>query len=171
MISIVAVDKNWGIGKSGDIPWKIPGEQKFFKEKTLNSTVIMGRKTFESLPNKKPLKNRRNIILTTNKDFKVNGAEVFNSIKDAINATKFDKTVYIIGGAQIYRLLIPYCEKALIAKIEGKFDADTFHPNLDDLPNWHIFKKDKTTVAENGIKYTRYEYINKNIKSFKSDFI
>lgn len=162
MISIVAVDDNWGIGLEGGLPWKIPGELVFFKEKTMGNTVVMGRKTLESLPGGQPLKGRRNIILTRNKDYTCKGAEVVHNpeeLFEAVRTTDPDK-IFLIGGAQIYRLLIPYCRKALVTKVGGEFEVDSHHPNLDRDSDWRIADKSESTTASNGITYSRYTYEN-----------
>lgn len=163
MISIVAVDKNWGIGKNNKLPWRIPGEQLFFKEKTYGGIIIMGRKTLESLPGGKPLEGRRNIVLSRNPDFKTEGVEPVSSPEELL-ALIHDETpekVFLIGGAQIYRLLIPYCKEAYITKVKGNFEVDTHHPNLDRDSDWRISDVSPEEISSNGIAYTRYVYENK----------
>ena len=162
MISLVAVDDNWGIGLNGDLPWTIPGELTFFKEKTLGNTVVMGRKTLDSLPGGVPLKGRRNIILTRNPGFLCEGAEIVKSpeeLLEAIHGLDPEK-VFLIGGAQIYNLLLPYCNKAYVTKVNGSFKVDTHHPNLDIDSDWRITDISGETVSSNGIAYRRYVYEN-----------
>ncbi len=162
MISIVAVDENWGIGKNNKLPWSIPGELVFFKEKTLGKTVVMGRKTLESLPGGRPLPGRRNIVLTRSWGYPVEGSDVVCSpeglmeLLDDINSDD----VFLIGGAQIYRLLLPYCSKAFVTKVKGTFDVDAHHPDLDSDPNWVIVDKSQPITSPNGIEYTRLIYEN-----------
>jgi len=161
MISMVAVDDNWGIGLNGDLPWHIPGEQVFFREKTIGNTIVMGRKTLESLTGGKPLKGRRNIILTRNPDFSCDGAKVvFNpeELLNAIHGLDSDK-VFLIGGAQVYRLLLPYCKKAYVTKVDGCFKVDSHHPNLDCDSDWRVADISEEIVST-GISYKRYFYEN-----------
>ena len=104
---VVAVDMNWGIGLNGTQTLVIPEDRKYFRELTKNSTVILGRRTLMDFPNAKPLPKRRNIILTTDKDFSVDGGEVAHSVEEAVELCKNDEQVFIIGGASIYRQFLP----------------------------------------------------------------
>ncbi len=148
---IVAVDKSWGIGKDNHLLVSIPQDMKFFRETTANNVVIMGRKTLESLPGGKPLPKRINIVISSDMDYVVAGAVVVHSINQAIaEAKKYnDKKIFVIGGASIYRQMLPYCDFAYVSKIEHEFDADTYFPNLDEMENWEI-----ESVSE------KYEYEN-----------
>lgn len=162
MISIVAADKNWGIGKDGTIPWKIPGEQKFFKETTYGGVIVMGRKTLESLPGGRPLEGRRNIVMTRNNSTDIHGVETvssFESLLELIHDEDPDR-VFLIGGSQIYRLLIPYCKKAIVSKVDGEYEVDTYHPDLDSDSDWRIADKSEEITSSNGIKYTIFTYEN-----------
>lgn len=138
---IVAVDKNWAIGYKNDLLVSIPEDMKFFRETTMGKVVIMGKNTLESFPNKKPLKNRVNIVIALEKDYKVEGATVVYSIEEALKeAEKYDtKDVYVIGGGSIYRQMLPYCDTAYITYINNEYAADTFIPNLDEMQDeWYI---------------------------------
>ena len=108
---IVAVDSNWGIGKDNKLLVSIPADMKFFRTTTTGKVVIMGRKTLESFPNGLPLKNRVNIVLTGNKDYKVKDAVVVHSVEEALEeAGKYPtEDVYVIGGDSVYRQMLPYC--------------------------------------------------------------
>lgn len=163
MFSLVAVDKNWGIGKNNRLPWKIPGEQLFFKEKTMGGIIVMGRKTLESLPGGKPLPGRRNIVLSRNENFTAEEAETVFSPEQLLKLIHNEdpKKVFLIGGAQIYRLLTPYCIGAFVTKVAGDYDVDTYHPNLDRDSDWRIADISPTVVSSNGTAYTRYVYENK----------
>ena len=160
MISVVAVDKNWGIGKNGSMPWNIPGEQKFFKETTMGGVVVMGRKTLESLPGQQPLKGRRNIIISRNRAFMIEKAETVSSTEALFNLLGCENPnkVFLIGGAQIYKLLIPHCTKAIVTKVKGEYDVDTYHPDLDNISNWRLTEESKEITASNGISYTICTY-------------
>jgi len=162
MISIVAVDKNWGIGINNKMPWRIPDEQLFFKEKTYGGIVIMGRKTLESLPGGRPLKGRRNIVMTRNPDFKMDGVETAKTPEALFSLIHNEdpKKVFLIGGSQIYRLLIPYCKEAYITKVDGEYNVDAYHPNLDRDSDWQVTETLKEVVSPTGISYTIYVYEN-----------
>lgn len=137
---IVAVDSNWGIGKDNKLLVSIPADMKFFRTTTTGKVVIMGRKTLESFPNGLPLKNRVNIVITRNKDYKVKDAAVVHSIEEALReAGKYpSEDVYVIGGESIYREMLPYCRKAHVTKVDYAYEADTFFPNLDETGEWEI---------------------------------
>lgn len=138
---IVAVDKNWAIGKDNKLMWSIPGDMKFFRETTKGNIIIMGRKTLESFPQGQPLKGRVNIVITRNPDYKVKGAVVVHSVEEAIEeAAKHAGEPYVIGGESIYRSMLEYCDVALVTKIDHAFDADTYFPNLDAEKGWEMIK-------------------------------
>ena len=140
MNCIAAVDRNWGIGKDGKLLAHIPRDQNYFREMTSGKTVIMGRKTLESLPKKEPLKNRRNIVISRSPGYEVKGALVVRSVQEALEAVSGcpAEDVFVIGGGKVYREMLPYCDKAYITRIDYAYDADTFFPNLDELPDWEI---------------------------------
>ena len=137
MISaIVAVDNNWGIGFNGDLLEHIPEDLKYFKTITTNNTVMMGRKTWDSLP-KKPLPNRTNIVITNNPNT-YNDAE-FMDLFDAKLYLIHNKNddIFIIGGGKIYKELLPLCDRVYVTKIFKDHDqVDTYFPNLDELDEW-----------------------------------
>ena len=137
MISaIVAVDNNWGIGFNGDLLEHIPEDLKYFKAITTNNTVMMGRKTWESLP-KKPLPNRTNIVITSNPNM-YNDVE-FMDLFDATLYLIYNKNddIFIIGGGQIYEKLLPLCDRVYVTKIFKDHDqVDTYFPNLDESNEW-----------------------------------
>ncbi|MGL1894413.1 MAG: dihydrofolate reductase [Spirochaetaceae bacterium] len=136
MISIiVAIDKNRGIGYKGNLLTFVPGDLPRFKKITTGHTVIMGRKTFESLP-KGPLPNRKNIVITRNMDLNIKGTTVVNSLKEAMSISKNDDEVFIIGGGDIYKESLPYAEKLYITHLEKEFNADTFFPEF--INEWNI---------------------------------
>ncbi|MEJ6505134.1 MAG: dihydrofolate reductase [Crocinitomicaceae bacterium] len=134
---IVAMDRNRGIGKNNDLMWHLPKDMNFFKTSTQNQIVVMGRKNYDSIPEKyRPLPNRENVILTRNTDFKAEGCAVFYSLRDALKAYKnqTDKVVFIIGGGEIYKLAIEQglVDEMLITYVNGDYDADTFFPEFDE---------------------------------------
>ena len=137
MISaIVAVDNNWGIGFNGDLLEHIPEDLKYFKQLTTGNTVIMGRKTWDSLPNK-PLPNRTNIVITNNTNME--GQAEFMDLTDVMLYFIYNKNddIFIIGGGKIYEELLPMCNRIYVTKIFKDHDqVDTYFPNLDESDKW-----------------------------------
>lgn len=157
---IAAVDNNWAIGFQNSLLVRIPEDQKWFRETTTGKAVIMGRKTLESFPNKAPLKNRTNIVITKDMDYKVDGAIVVHSIEDAIEAAKdfSDEDIFVIGGESIYRQMLPYCNVAHITKIDYTYQADAYFPNLDKEEGWVITDtSDERTYFDLIYEFVKYE--------------
>ncbi len=137
---IAAVDKNWAIGKDNGLLVSIPADMKFFRETTTGKVVVMGRKTLESFPNGLPLKNRVNIVLTTDHSYQVKDAVIVHSKEELEEELqKYNsEDIYVIGGESVYRLLLDACDTAHITKIDYAYEADAFFPNLDENPDWEI---------------------------------
>lgn len=156
---ILAADRNWAIGKDGDLLCHLPGEMKYFKEKTVGKTVIMGRGTLESLPGKKPLPKRENIVISGNPDYAVPGAVVLHSHEELFDyiRDKDSDEVMVLGGGRVYRELLPYCDTCYITRIYESFDADTWFVNLDEMPEFEIVWQSELQ-EENGIQYRFLEY-------------
>lgn len=157
---IVAVDKNWAIGNRGQLLVRIPNDHKMFREETTGKVVVLGRKTLETFPNGLPLQNRTNIILSTNKDYKVKDATVVHSIDELLEELKKYKSedVYIIGGASIYREMLDYCDVAHITKIDHAYDADAYFPDLDTNKEWTITEaSDEQTYFNLEYEFVKYE--------------
>lgn len=156
---IVAVDKNWAIGQDNKLLVSIPADMRFFRDETIGKVVVMGRKTLESFPSGQPLKRRTNIVVTRDKNFKLNDAIVVNSIEQALEAVKDYKSedVYVIGGASIYEQMLPYCNTAHVTKIDYDYHADTYFPNLDQMEEWRIVgESDEQTYYD--LEYAFYKY-------------
>lgn len=135
---IAAADKNWGIGLKNKLLTSIPEDMKFFRETTTGHVVVMGRKTLESFPNKKPLKNRTNIVLSRRPDYQVEGAIVVHNeeeLNEVLSGYASDD-IFVIGGEAVYNLLVDDCDTAYITKIDYAFEADAYFPNLDQKENW-----------------------------------
>jgi len=158
---IAAVDKNFGIGKDGDMPWHIPADLQYFKQMTLGKTIIMGRKTLESLPGGKPLKGRDNIVITANSQYICEGAAVCHSIDEAIEAVKDlpSDDVMVIGGAGIYGAMYSYCKRAYITKIDAEYDVDTSIVNLDEAVGWRI-ERVGDVHSDGEVEYRHVDYVN-----------
>lgn len=156
---IAAVDSNWAIGYKNKLLVQIPEDQRFFRTETTNKAVIMGRKTLESFPHGQPLKDRLNVVITSNLDYKVPGAVVVNTIDEAIEAVKDYKKedVYVIGGEAIYEQMLDLCDVAYITKIDYKYTADTYFPNLDEKPEWQLIEtSDEKTYHDLVYTYCKY---------------
>lgn len=136
---IVNVSKNWAIGRDNKLLFHLSQDMKFFKANTVGKTVVMGRKTLDSLPGGKPLPNRTNIVLTRNTDFVRDGVVVCNTIEDMLSSITDTDDVIVMGGESLYRSLLPYCTVALVTKVDATIDgADAYMVNLDDDPDWEI---------------------------------
>lgn len=157
---IVAVDNNWAIGYQNKLLVSIPADMRFFRDETTNKVVIMGRNTLETFPGGQPLKNRINIVITTKEDYKVKDAFVVRSIEEALELTKpYGKDeIYVIGGASIYKQMLPYCEVAHITKIDYTYLADTYFPNLDEREDWVLAEEsEEQTYYDLTYTFCRYE--------------
>ncbi|MBE0494671.1 MAG: dihydrofolate reductase [Thiomicrospira sp.] len=127
---IVAMGQNRMIGKDNKMPWHLPDDLKYFKSKTLNKPVIMGRKTFESIGSK-PLPNRPNLIISRNESFQAEGAKVFNSVEAALAELKECEEVMIMGGAQIYAQWLDRVDQLYITEVKASPEGDAFFPVID----------------------------------------
>ena len=156
---IVAADRNWAIGKNNKLMWSIPADMKFFRETTQGNVVIMGRKTLESFPQGQPLKNRVNIVITRNPSYKVKDAVAVHSVEEAIEESrKYDGDVFVIGGESIYRAMLPYCDTALVTRIDYAYEADTWFQNLDEDEEWELTDEgEEQTCFDLEYAFTRYE--------------
>ena len=155
---ILAADENWAIGNKGNLLCHLSGALKYFKKTTTGHTVIMGRTTLESLPGKKGLPGRKNIVLTTNKDFSAEGVDVVcGSIEELMETVSGDEDVFVIGGAKVYRQLLPFCDTCYITKIYDKFPADAYFVNLDERDEFKVTWEDEI-MEDNGIRYRFMKY-------------
>lgn len=155
---IAAIGKNNELGKNKKLIWSIPADMKFFKETTMGHPVIMGRKTYESIG--KLLPKRRNVIITRDTKYKASGADVVNSIEEALKLFKnYKEEVFIIGGAEIYRQSIPLADKLYITHIEAENKkADTFFPEIIPIV-WNEISHDEHQADEkNNLSYTFSKY-------------
>lgn len=154
---ILAVDKNWAIGKNNKMLYDLKKDLKHFKETTTGSLVIMGRKTFDSMGAALP--NRENIILSRDKNLKRDGALVFNDISEIISyAEESEKEAFVIGGSQICELFLEEIDEAIITKIDAESAADTYLHNFDEDPDFEIIEE-SSPIIDNGIeiKFVRYK--------------
>ena len=137
---IAAVDKNWAIGRNNKLLVSIPDDMKFFRETTTGKVVVMGRKTLESFPGKKPLKNRVNIVLTGDRSYQADGAVIVHDMEELHEELKKypSEDIYVIGGESIYKQLLDECDVAHITKIDFAYEADAWFPNLDEDKDWVV---------------------------------
>lgn len=157
---IVAVDENWAIGYKNELLIRIPADMKMFRQETTGKVVVLGRKTLETFPNGQPLKNRTNIILSTKKDYQVKDAIVVHSIEELLEELKNypSEDIYIIGGETVYRQMIPYCDVAHVTRIDRKYEADAFFPNLEEDGNWEITaESDEQSYFDTTYTFVKYE--------------
>lgn len=157
---IVAVDKNWAIGLNNKLLVRIPSDQKFFREETTGKVVVLGRKTLETFPGGLPLKNRTNIILSKDVNYKVKDALVVHSIEELLEEVKqYDtKDVYIIGGESVYKEMLHYCDTAHVTKINHAYEADTYFPNLDEIEGWEVTAcSEEQTYFDLEFEFVKYE--------------
>ncbi len=160
MKAILSADRNWGIGNGNKLLVSIPSDMKFFRQTTTGKVVVMGRKTLESFPNGQPLKNRTNIVLTSNPDYKVKDAVIAHSEEELLKTLEqYDsENIYIIGGESIYRMMLPYCDTVFVTKIDRAFQADTFFPNLDEMEEWQMTEEgEEQTCFDLEFRFTKYE--------------
>lgn len=161
---IVAVSENYGIGKDNDLLFSLPTDLKYFKEKTLNKVVVMGRRTFDSLPFK-PLKNRVNIVVTTDKTFFCDGVIVVHSFEELFEKLKEynDDDIFLIGGSSIYNKLIEKCRLAYITKVQKTVEADTFLTNIEQKENWKEISS-SDVLTENDLNFQFKVFENQVVK-------
>ena len=166
MKAIVAVDKNWGIGKKNDLLFSLPEDMKYFREKTLNKVVIMGSNTLKSFPNGNPLKNRTNVVLFPGGE-KRDDCIIVDSIDELKQElTKYNpEDVFVIGGAMFYKTMLPYCSEVYVTKVDADGGAEVFYENLDALDSWTCVSVSEP-VQTNGytIRFTIYK--NSNVLEF-----
>lgn len=156
---IVNVTSDWAIGRENSLLVTISGDLKNFRRLTTGRTVILGRKTLETFPGGRPLKNRRNIILSARPDYSVEGAETAGSLEALKPMLAEDEPVSVIGGASVYEQLLPYCSSAVVTKTELVIPADRYFPNLDEMPDWEVVETSEP-MEENGVIYRFVTYRN-----------
>lgn len=165
MKAIVAVDKEWGIGKNNDLLFHLSQDLKYFKDKTMGRVIVMGGNTLLSFPKSKPLPNRTNIVLTdvyTRDDCIV--CPTLEELSKELK--KYDTNdVFIVGGAMFYNTMIDYCDEAYVTRVDEVGGAQVFFPNLDEKENWIEVERSEP-IVDNGhvISFTKLK--NTNVKEF-----
>lgn len=160
MTLILVMDNDFAIGKNGGLLYSLPLDMKHFRETTKNSAVVMGRKTYESFP-KRPLPDRENIVLSRN-SAEIEGAMVFNNAEEMLAYVKtLDKKVFVIGGGEIYKLLLPFCDEALITRVYDSFGGDVFFYDIENDKEWEL--SESSSVFETNGKNIRFlRFVRKN---------
>lgn len=166
MKAIVAVDKNWGIGKKNGLLFNLPADMAYFKEKTLNKVVVMGSNTLKSFPGGKPLKNRVNVVLFPGGE-KRDDCTVVETLDEVFAEIKkyAADDVFIIGGAMFYKTMLPYCSEVLVTKVDADGEAEVFYENLDELENWSLISESEVSET-NGYKIKFTVYKNDEVKKY-----
>lgn len=157
---IVAVDSNWAIGNKDRLLVSIPNDHKHFREETTGKVVVLGRKTLQTFPQGQPLKNRTNIILSRDRNYRVKDATVVHSVEELLEELRQYDTedIYIIGGESIYRQMLPYCDVAHVTKIDHVYEADTYFPDLDRDETWEITaESEEQTYFDLAYTFVRYQ--------------
>lgn len=140
--AIVTADKNWGIGKNGKQITVIPDDVRYIRATTTGQTVIMGRKTYESIPHGQIPVNRNNIVLTKSTGLKPENSITASSVEEAIRIGRENKNdIYILGGGSVFRQMISYADEIQVTSIDYSYDADTFFPNIDKMPEWVLIER------------------------------
>lgn len=153
--AIVAMSENNVIGINNELPWHLPQELKYFKKITTGHTIIMGRKTFESIG--RPLPNRQNIVVTRQSDYKAEGATVINDLEEYLSHHK-EEDLFIIGGAELFKMSFPYLDTLYITEIHHSFEGDTFFPEFNK-DEWIIESRSEAQIDEKSkIKFTYFIY-------------
>ena len=167
MNAIVAVCQDWGIGNEGRLLVPNKADMRSFVAHTTGGTVVMGRTTLEGFPHARPLKNRRNIVLSSREGYEVEGAEVVRSIPEALAAIAHDdpKRVWVIGGARVYAELLPCCARAYVTKNACTLPADAFFPNLDEVPAWELERTEGSGTTAEGVGYEFCVYRNLDVRA------
>ncbi len=157
--AIVHADKEWGIGKGNDMMFSLPKDMKFFRSTTLGHTVVMGGNTLRSFPGGNPLKNRVNIVLSRGQ---VRDDCIFvrdyDELKKELKNRRNTEEIYVIGGGSVYKELLPYCDEALVTKVDAVGGAEVFFPNLDEHPDF-VCVDEGEPIDDNGytIRFARYK--------------
>ena len=167
MNAIVAVDNFWGIGKNNDLLFNIPTDMKFFRQKTLNKVVVMGKNTLLSFPESKPLKNRTNIVLsaTTPRRDDCIVVNSLNELKQKLTEYP-SQDVFVIGGAMVYETMLDYCDTIYVTKVDACGNAQVFFPNVDKMQNWSLVEKSQP-ILDGDKQITFCVYKNSNPKTIK----
>jgi len=164
MISIiVAIAENYAIGKNNDLLWHISEDMKLFKRITTGRTVVMGKRTFESLP-RRPLPNRRNVVITDIPGERIGGCDMAYSMHEAIALCPKEEENFIIGGASVYKQFLPFTDRLYLTRVHKPFDGDVFFPEID-FSEWRLLSREDFPESDNNdftYSFEVYDRIKKN---------
>lgn len=165
MRAIFHADREWGIGKGNDLMFRLPLDMKFFRETTAGKVVVMGLNTLRSFPGGKPLKGRTNIVLCP--DDVEEDVITVHSLDELLAQVKQYPAddVFVIGGASVYRALLPYCSEVLVTKVDADGNADVFVPDLDHTPGY-VLISESAPIEDNGYTIRFCTYRNERVRSF-----
>ena len=159
LILIASSDRNGGIGMENRLLMRIPEDMRHFRSQTLGQTVVVGRRTLESLKDGKPLPDRDTIVLSRREDFMVEGARVAAGLKELFDMLAPIRTrIYVIGGASVYRELAPFCGRAFITRFDGEWEADAHLPDMSAADGWLCVDEGAWRMSEKGVRYRIQEY-------------
>lgn len=158
LVLIAALARNGVIGINNTLPWHLPEDMKHFREATRGKPVIMGRKTWESLPDTfRPLPGRHNIVVSRNPTYQADGATVVSSLTAALDAAVNADDVFVIGGAELYRQALPLARRMMLTRIEQDFEGDAHFPSFTDA-DWQMTRQD-AHVSNNGLPFSFIELV------------
>jgi dihydrofolate reductase len=163
IVLIAAMASNRAIGLDNKLLWKLPADMAYFRSATMGNTVLMGRKTYESIG--KPLPGRKNVILTSQQDYVVEGCQVIHSVDEAL-ALSNTEPIYIIGGAEVYKQFMPYADRILLTFVQQYFDGDTFFPEVD-LTEWELISDTAGETNEKNPYVYSFQVYYRNVTSGK----
>lgn len=160
MNAIASVTSDWGIGHDGGLLVPNKQDMRRFVKLTMGGTVVMGRKTLESLPGQRPLKGRRNVVLSARPHYRPSGFEVAASVDEALELVRADdpSRVWVMGGATVYEALLPHCDRAYLTMNHVVVEADTYFPDLDEAPDWRLTEKDAAGTTADGVPFSYLLY-------------
>ncbi|MBM6774043.1 dihydrofolate reductase [Olsenella profusa] len=157
--AIVAVCDDWGIGLDGGMVVENREDMRHFVACTTGHAVLMGRRTLESFPGGRPLRNRRNVVLTRSRSFSPEGVEVVHSVEEALAAVAGEDEAWVIGGGEVYRQLLPHCTRAEVTRNHCVRPCDTSFPNLDEDPSWEVREVRPGGVTPDGVSFDFVTYV------------
>ncbi len=158
--AIVLVDENWGIGSGGEQNLYIRKDMERFKELTEEKTVIVGRKTMLTFPNRSPLAKRKNLVLSSNANLRVGRNKVCPDMFSVFSSITPTESVFVVGGAQVYETFLPYCNMVYVTKVMKEYPADAYFPNLDEAEDWEV-NETSEVMEENDIHFQYVTYMRK----------
>lgn len=165
LVAIVAVCDDWGIGLDGGMVVRNREDMRHFVSCTTGHPVIMGRRTLESFPGGRPLRDRRNIVLTRDPGFSREGVEVAHTVEEALRAVEGEPEAWVLGGGEVYRQLLPLCSRAVVTRNHCVRRADAYFPDLDASPTWRASEARTGGVTEEGVPFDFVTYENVGLRA------